>query len=231
MTPRRRTADYSTETAREIKKGRGEGAKARRAFIAARIREAISESERSIVDLADHLSISRSSIYDWQTAKSMPDVDKLAQLAMLTGVCTDWLITGQPPKHPAERYDLPRYEDDLPAPASFQPRWLREQIRAFYGGDVALLKVRLVPVNDDSMVPTFAVGDLALVDESGLRHGGPRKSGVYLFLDGKLRRVNWLPDGAMTISLDNTTYPRADGGQPVDERLIVGPAVLRISRL
>ena len=43
-------------------------------------------------ELAERLNVSRQSVSKWESAQSMPDIDKIVQLSSLFGVTTDYLL-------------------------------------------------------------------------------------------------------------------------------------------
>lgn len=60
-------------------------------------------------ELAEKLGVTRQSVSKWEGAQSVPDIDKILQLARLFGVTTDYLLK--------EEQGEPEYtaEDDTPA--------------------------------------------------------------------------------------------------------------------
>lgn len=60
-------------------------------------------------ELAEKLGVTRQSVSKWEGAQSVPDIDKILQLARLFGVTTDYLLK--------EEQGEPEYtaEDDPPA--------------------------------------------------------------------------------------------------------------------
>ncbi len=64
---------------------------------------------RSQEELAEKLGVTRQSVSKWEGAQSVPDIDKILQLARLFGVTTDYLLK--------EEQGEPEYtaEDDIPA--------------------------------------------------------------------------------------------------------------------
>ena len=60
-------------------------------------------------ELAEKLGVTRQSVSKWEGAQSIPDIDKILQLARLFGVTTDYLLK--------EEQGEPEYtaEDDTPA--------------------------------------------------------------------------------------------------------------------
>ncbi len=43
-------------------------------------------------ELAEKLNVSRQSVSKWESAQSVPDIDKILQLSSLFGVTTDYLL-------------------------------------------------------------------------------------------------------------------------------------------
>ena len=53
-------------------------------------------------ELAERLNVSRQSVSKWESAQSMPDIDKIVQLSSLFSVTTDYLLKdGQDDPQPA----------------------------------------------------------------------------------------------------------------------------------
>ena len=53
-------------------------------------------------ELAARLNVSRQSVSKWESAQSMPDIDKIVQLSSLFSVTTDYLLKdGQDDPQPA----------------------------------------------------------------------------------------------------------------------------------
>ena len=53
-------------------------------------------------ELAERLNVSRQSVSKWESAQSMPDIDKIVQLSSLFSVTTDYLLKdGQDDPRPA----------------------------------------------------------------------------------------------------------------------------------
>jgi transcriptional regulator with XRE-family HTH domain len=66
---------------------------------AARIKQARKDAGFSQASLAAHLGVDRSAVAQWerQTAAG-PTVGHLAEIALATGVCFEWLATGRGPR-------------------------------------------------------------------------------------------------------------------------------------
>lgn len=82
-------------------------------------------------ELAERLNVSRQSVSKWESAQSMPDIDKIVQLSSLFGVTTDYLLKdGQDDPQPAAaetpsplpRVTLAQVEDYLTRAQANAPR-------------------------------------------------------------------------------------------------------------
>ena len=82
-------------------------------------------------ELAERLNVSRQSVSKWESAQSMPDIDKIVQLSSLFGVTTDYLLKdGQDDPRPAAaetpsplpRVTLAQAEDYLTRARANAPR-------------------------------------------------------------------------------------------------------------
>ena len=49
-------------------------------------------------ELADKLGVSRQAVSKWESAQSVPDIQRVIQMAQLFGVSTDYLLTGSHPE-------------------------------------------------------------------------------------------------------------------------------------
>ena len=52
-------------------------------------------------DLAMELNVSRQSVSKWESAASIPDLDKILQLSRIFGVSTDYLLKDDAPEAPS----------------------------------------------------------------------------------------------------------------------------------
>lgn len=64
-------------------------------------------------DLAQHLGISRQSVSKWESAASIPDLDKILKLSQLFGVSTDYLLK--------DSMEAPQPQEEFPEPVSPDP--------------------------------------------------------------------------------------------------------------
>ena len=74
-------------------------------------------------ELAERLNVSRQSVSKWESAQSIPELDKIVQMSELFGVSTDQLIKdGDLPKTYAEREDTTDEKIEPPETLSFDER-------------------------------------------------------------------------------------------------------------
>lgn len=83
-------------------------------------------------ELAERLNVSRQSVSKWESAQSMPDIDKILQLSSLFSVTTDCLLkdtqddpqpaAAQTPS-PLPRVTLAQAEDYLTRAQANAPQW------------------------------------------------------------------------------------------------------------
>ena len=57
-------------------------------------------------ELAEKLMVTRQAVSKWESAQSMPDLDKLVQLSEALGVSTDYLLMGSEPSKEEVKNDL-----------------------------------------------------------------------------------------------------------------------------
>ena len=65
--------------------------------LAFRLAEARKNCGLTQAQVADKLHITTQSVSSWECANSVPDTEKLPELAELYGVTTDWLLSGRLP--------------------------------------------------------------------------------------------------------------------------------------
>lgn len=91
-------------------------------------------------DLAMELNVSRQSVSKWESAASIPDLDKILQLSRIFGVSTDYLLKDDAPEAPSPDAYTP---DETPAVTLDQANaFLRANARAAWkiaGGTVACI--------------------------------------------------------------------------------------------
>lgn len=69
----------------------------------ARIRRARNVAKLSQAQLANQLGIQRSAVAQWEQLRgTSPNIDHLVQLAVVTGMCFEWLATGRGQARPGE---------------------------------------------------------------------------------------------------------------------------------
>lgn len=109
---------------------------------------------------------------------------------------------------------------------TFSRRWLR-QLTSATSSDLSIIRVR-----GDSMAPTLADGDNALVDE--LQRDPRRDDGVYVLRRDDalmIKRLTMMPSsGLLTISSDNPAYP-SWRDCPLSSLDVIGRAVGKAGRV
>lgn len=75
-------------------------------------------------ELAEKLGVTRQSVSKWEGAQSVPDIDKILQLARLFGVTTDYLLKEEQgePEYTAEDAPLPCARSHWPRPTTAWPK-------------------------------------------------------------------------------------------------------------
>ena len=205
-----------------IKNVRGDASNREKTAIAGRIRESL--RGENVAALARAMGVSRTSIYDWSTGKSMPDVERVAWLAGLLGLSVSWLITGRGAR---------REEDELPEGyvllsatrnigeagkppgriegvehLAFRLDWLRR-----LPGSPKPESLLLTQASGDAMAPTIRDSDLLLLNLADGRR--QLRDGVYAILvltepvSFVARRVQRRGDG-FRVLCDNSAYGSDD---------------------
>ncbi|MGN0629177.1 MAG: helix-turn-helix transcriptional regulator [Oscillospiraceae bacterium] len=60
--------------------------------------------------LAEKLGVSRQAVSKWETGESLPEIDKITQMAKIFGVSTDDLLLDEEPSHQSAGSGGPRFE-------------------------------------------------------------------------------------------------------------------------
>ncbi len=76
-------------------------------------------------ELASRLNVSRQSVSKWESAMSVPELDKILMLSQLFGVTTDYLLKDELETDPFLNMEdvAPAEEDSNPQPASEETPW------------------------------------------------------------------------------------------------------------
>ncbi|WP_254701359.1 S24 family peptidase [Neorhizobium galegae] len=153
-------------------------------------------------------------------AGAVPGIDKVAQIAQMTGTSVEWLVTGNRrsdgPSTEADLSLIQRLDVDASAGlgalvedernldfVAFQTRWLRRK-------GINPSAVRILNIRGDSMEPTLRDGDIALVDTS---IEDIIDNAIYVLLVGNrllIKRIHILISGALRLISDNPVYPHED---------------------
>lgn len=182
----------------------------------------------SIHAFAQRSGISDSSLRSIVKRGAMPAADTALQIAELTGVSVQWLVTGEgsqaaaPPVGEAlgsAHTDLSFIERlDVEASAGAGSLVENEQYLDFIAIQTRYLRhkginptaVRLLNIRGDSMEPTIRDGDIALVDTS---ISDIIDNAIYVLAVGNrllIKRIHILMSGALRLISDNPLYPHED---------------------
>lgn len=185
-------------------------------------RAKIAISAKSDSDLARWLDVATSVISGYRRRETVP-LEQCIKIAERTGVSLDWLILGkgqmQPENGqdaPAAEYDdadaawIPLYDVRLSAGGGldvfgehveqhlpFSRAWLRQE--GLYAKDLVCAWV-----DGSSMTPTLNPSDIVLINRAQLNGDG-----VFAVRMGnalRVKRLQWLADGSLSINSDNPAY-------------------------
>lgn len=192
-----------------------------------RIREVRGTS--SLGEFAEVFDIHKNTLARYEKGESLPDAEFLSKLCERYGVNPSWMLMGTGPKRGAESgpvrqvgktafcLDLyvyiPLYNvvasggdgafpgnEEIVDALAFKRDWIRSELHA-NPRDLAL-----VMMTGESMQPTLGKDDVLLVNR---RVGQTRSDGIYLVRTGDallVKRLQFLPDGAMRVISDNPAY-------------------------
>ena len=161
-----------------------------RAAIGRRIKESLKGHDTAKIALK--LGVARSTIYDWMQGRFLPEVERLALLAALTGTSASWIIQNRGPKRSdellPEGFVLVSAVETAAEPG--QPRRhiegvsflaLNSEWTRTLPGSPDRDGLLLTQAAGDAMMPTIFPGDLLLANiKDGRRQ---MRDGMYLMLD------------------------------------------------
>jgi len=75
-------------------------------------------------ELAERLGVSRQSVSKWETGAALPEIDKLASLAAVFGVTTDWLLSDAEPSDESENNNKNNEKNSNPYNPNTYPEWM-----------------------------------------------------------------------------------------------------------
>lgn len=177
-----------------------------------RLQKLVAERGASLT-LAGAIGVPNNTLHSWLSG-SQPGRDKLLQVARSTGVSISWLVAGEGemrPSRPPRGYQLPLWPSHAgpgarqwgeSPPLAFSERLWNRILELSHGAMPGLIEVQ-----DDTMMPTLQLNDLALVQFSET----PMVSGIWFLAGIGFRRLQLLPGkpgepaGAI-ISCDNPNY-------------------------
>ena len=187
-------------------------------------------------------------ISKWEREEQLPNYGKLLEIASLTHVNLNWLLTGEgemfleSEKNQAEiipfdteNYALiPLYSSKISAGPGLIPDNQVEVQIAFKRSWITRLgdprNMSLIYVEGDSMLPTLSPGDLVLVDHS--RNYLDPNGGIYaISLENHImvKRLQITPDKKILIISDNPVYENFK--VTPDDLIINGRVILAIRKL
>ncbi len=187
-------------------------------------REKTGLSRDSVIALPE-ISISRTTLQQWEIGQTEPSLEKLAKLATLYKVTPQWLIFGDEtatvitihePANDDEYAYIPAYDIEASAGhgsftegagqadkhLAFRCKWINA--RGLHTKDLAVIFTK-----GDSMTPTIPEGAAVVIDQSKTQ---PLDGKVYVIrIDERLfvKRTQLLPKGIRLIS-DNRFYDPID---------------------
>jgi phage repressor protein C with HTH and peptisase S24 domain len=206
--------------------------------LGSRLRAAIEEKQLSLYEVAHAVGVTYESVRQWVSDRSEPRSKRLAQLAKLLDSTEEQLRYGSSPRT-SEQSLVP--DDGLvhipvfDAAASMGPgiqapeydvvigglqlteQWVHQHL----GSISAARNLAVIPAYGDSMAPTFADGDLLLVDRGV---SAIRLDAVYVIgLSGELfiKRLQRRLDGSVLMISDNKLYEPYEVGNGQREQLSV----------
>lgn len=197
-------------------------------------REKTGLSRDSVIALPE-ISISRTTLQQWEIGQTEPSLEKLAKLAKLYQVSPQWLIFGtpdtatapaddpmlQPPaKHVIFQEDfvlIPMYDIEVSAGNGLFSQGVTEPIKhVAYRKDWIKSKgldpyhLAVVCNNGDSMETTIPNGSCMLIN---LLKNQAFDGNIYIIrLDDRIfvKRTQWIPTGGLRIISDNPIYEPFD---------------------
>lgn len=208
--------------------------------IGQRLRDAREKTglSRDAVIALPEISISRTTLQQWEIGQTEPSLEKLAKLADLYKVSPQWLIFGEgdstaqapapatnpsleaPAKHiifNEEFVLIPMYDIEVSAGNGLFSQGVTEPIKHVAYRRDWLKSKNLDPYNlavvcncGDSMYPTIPNGSCMLVN---LAKNQAHDGNIYVLrLDDRIyvKRTQWIPTGGLRIISDNTIYEPFD---------------------
>lgn len=196
--------------------------------IGQRLREAREKTglSRDAVIALPEISMSRTTLQQWEIGQTAPALEKIDDLATLYKVSPQWLIFGdetatvitiQEPASDDEYAYIPAYDIEASAGhgaftdgasqpdkhLAFRCHWIKA--RGLHTKDLAVIFTK-----GDSMTPTIPEGSAVVIDQSKTQ---PLDGKVYVIrIDERLfvKRTQWIPTGGLRLISDNSLYDSFD---------------------
>lgn len=202
--------------------------------IAKRVHQAIDESGLSMSEIARRMGISPQSVRAWNIGKALPSLDRMSDLAQITGKPLAWLQCTTDVLTVTETNEdtvaIPLYDasasagtgitafegDQVVKKVVVDRKWVKMNVNCSSIGNL-----NLITVSGDSMVPTLSDGDVIFVD-TGITTF--RSDSIYVArVNGELfvKRFQKLPNGRLMMISDNERYKSFELS-PDDEVDLIG---------
>lgn len=187
--------------------------------IAKRVRQSLAECDLSMSEIGRRLGISPQSVRAWKIGKTMPSIDRLSELAKVTGKSLAWMQGADDDpiaaKDDEDIVSIPMYDasasagngieafngDQIVKRIDVKGQWLRTNVNCS-----SVANLTLITVSGDSMEPTLRDGDIIFVD-TGITIF--RSDSIYVArINGELfvKRFQKMPNGRMMMISDNQRY-------------------------
>lgn len=196
-----------------------------------RLKELRKRSGFSQKSLSARLGVSQQAVGKWETGRSSPDPETLAQLAALLNTSTDDLLGLAAVDSAASRRFFGGYEESpIPVVGTVRAGYGALAFEEDYGVEYARVKdpgsYFYLVVKGDSMEPRISDGDLALVHRQPTLENGDL--GVMVYGDegeGTLKKY-MLRGNAVILQPFNPAYePKVLRGEELDKLFIAGKVV------
>lgn len=170
--------------------------------------------DNSLSIFAARFGVSKSTLGRYEKGDSQPDAQFLARVCRTLSICPQWLLMGG--EQPCQLYvDYCSVDCDYPvagclvhnyaSPSSFRPfmdffqKWVVDQ-------GFELEQLLLVRITEDTMLPTFNVGSLVLVDKA--QNSLCADAIFALRQESKIiiRRLQQMVNGDLHVKTDNPHY-------------------------
>lgn len=201
-----------------------------------RIRAARERAEVTQDYIAKRLGMSRAGIAQWEGGVTSPSIEKVDQVAKLTGTTPQWLAYGidgapvierKPPEGTVEVKEVV-FGDKV---ADMQPTGSWSVPEAYLKGDLHVLSnegLIIWRAESDTMSPAYEYGDRILIDTNAKR---PSPPGMFLIWDGvgpALAQINVVQAAGnkqiarVNISASASADEGTSYSSPVDKLSIIG---------